>query len=667
MWTERGAATGSGDDGGMGGLAWVVGTAFFLCWRLAGLVAWPCLLLHPRARRHMLRLPVPVPGWTWLHGASAGEHTAARALTEVVPQCWRTSSSWRTPVQGAFPAPLDLPFVVGRWIDSARPKRLVLVEAELWPGWIVACRHRGIPVVVVNARPGSGTQRWRRIRPLWRWLTAGVQFIDQADTGDLKLSATVRAASVALGRDAIVGGSTRDGDEDKLLRAWETLPEPRPLLVLAPRHSKRFEQVASLLEQSGHRWFRRTEGGQGDILLLDTLGELSGLYTQARAAFVGGTFESAIGGHSPAEPFAAGVPVVHGPATGANPVAWTQGIAIRAATADDLGPALRTALSLGVRPAPVDESAARCAAMLPAGHTPPARWARPWLLPLAIVWRLAARTRSASTDAHTIPVIVVGGLNWGGAGRTPAVGWLAQQLPGAWIVSLGYRRSRVGPALRVGVPGETPAHDLGDELEMLRRRGHKVISAPDRHAGIAEAARLGAQMVLVDGGIGNPGLRRDLSIMCIDGDWPRGRGPAPVGSARLPWAAAFAADATWVRGRVPDDLPDTPSVQVRMRPTGWLHKGTEHPLDAVKGPIHVRAGIARPERFVCTLIELGLVIDSLVLTSDHGTISDLPDGAIVTEKDAARLPEDADVWALRMRAEVTAPDALMALIDGLRA
>jgi 3-deoxy-D-manno-octulosonic-acid transferase len=615
----------------------------------------------------MLGLLAPSPGWTWLHGASAGEHTAARALSQVVPQCWRTSSSWRTPVKGAFAAPLDLPFVVSRWVDRARPCRLVLIEAELWPGWIVAARNRGIPIVVVNARLGSGTHRLRRIRPLWRWLSAGVQFIDQADTGDLKLSATVRAASFEIGRDAIVGASTRAGDEARLIEAWASLPQPRPLLVLAPRHEGRFGAVSSLLEASGHAWFRRSTGGTGAIMLLDSLGELSGVYGQVRAAFVGGTFDTAIGGHSPAEAFAAGVPVVHGPATGANPVAWTQGIAIRAGTEAELGNALRTALSLGTRPAPMDESAARCAAMLPAGRTPPETWARPWLLPAALLWRMLGRTRRTSSVPHAVPVVVVGGLNTGGCGRTPAVAWLGMQLPGAWIVSRGYRRSGPGPAVRIGRPGETPAHDLGDELEMLRRRGLSVISAPDRTAGIAEAARLGASLVLVDGGIGNPGLHRDLSIMCIDGDCVHGRGPVPVGSARLPWDAAEAADLLWVKGAALAHPAQVPTVHVQMRPTGWLHRGEHHPLQAVSGAVHVRAGIARPERFVCTLLELGLEVKSLLLVRDHSEITDLPPGAVLTEKDAARLAPDADVWALIVEPELVGAEALLQQVQALQA
>ncbi|MEC8424042.1 MAG: glycosyltransferase N-terminal domain-containing protein, partial [Myxococcota bacterium] len=118
----------------------VLGTLFLALWRTLGLVALPFILLHPHARRHAWRVPAPAPGRTWIHGASAGEHRVVEALRAAHgPGAWPTSSSARTPVPTAFPAPWDLPFVVGGWLERARPCRLVLVESSLWPGWLAAC------------------------------------------------------------------------------------------------------------------------------------------------------------------------------------------------------------------------------------------------------------------------------------------------------------------------------------------------------------------------------------------------------------------------------------------------------------------------------------------------------------------------------------------------
>jgi 3-deoxy-D-manno-octulosonic-acid transferase len=675
LWSARGAATGSGARSGPSLWDRLLGSLFFLAWRASGALALPLLLLHPAARRHIIRLPNPVPGWTWLHGASAGEHTAARALATCVDDCWPTSTSWRTPVSGAFPAPLDLPFVATRWLDRARPGRLVLIEGELWPGWLVACRRRGIPVVVVNARAGRGTQRWRRVGPLWRWLTAGVQFIDQQDTGDLKLSATLRAATIAFDRDVIIAASTREGDEARVLQAWQTLSAPRPMLVIAPRHRDRDDAIAALLDQAHVRWCRRTTGIEldVDVLLLDTMGELSTLYSQARVAFVGGTFDPAIGGHSPAEAFSAGLVVVHGPHTGANPVAWTQGMAVCAPTDAGLGHALRAAMSMGRGPVVVNEAAARCAALLPPLRVPRPRFARPWLAPLVPVWQLGVwlvRRLERPPEPNGIPVVVVGGLVAGGAGRTPAAAWLAEHLEGAWVVSRGYRRPSSGPAVRVGKPDEVPDHGLGDELEMLRRRGIPVVSSPDRNAGVRAAREAGARIVIVDGGLAHHALHRDFTVICVDGHWPLGRGPIPVGQRRLPWATLASADAVWVRhGGPPFGLPDIPGtakrVTVRQQPVGWVRGGALHPLNAVSGPMHAAAGIARPERFVCTLLSMGIPISQLQTVRDHGVLSDLHPGTVVTEKDAARMPIDADVWALRMALEVDDAEDLLAQLRSL--
>ncbi len=692
-WSERGLETGAEEEAPPDLAERLAGAAFLAAWRLVGLLALPAALLHPGLRRHVVGLPAPEPGWNWLHGASAGEHLAARALAPYLAEgAWRTSLSPRTPVAGAFPAPLDLPFVVGRWLDRARPARLILVESELWPGWIAAARARGIPVAVVNARPSRGTARWRRLGPLWRWLTRGVRFIPQSETGDLKLAARLGAATFELGRDAFIAASTRPGDEERVIAAWKRLPErigrlPRPMLVLAPRHLDRVPEVARLLDASGLRWARRTAGWSPDVdvLLLDTLGELATLFPQARAAFVGGTFDARIGGHSPAEAFLAGLPVVHGPHTHANPEAWSQGIALAVPEGPDLperlAKAIRSALSVGPRAVPANESAMRAAALLPEPRTPRETPARPWLRPLVPAWRVLhalAPSRRLPPEPAGGPVVSVGALSAGGAGKTPVAGWLAERIPGAWVVGRGYRRGGDG-GVRVGLPGEPPAAPLGDELEMLRRRGVPVVSAPDRLAGAREAFRRGARLVVLDDGFGHRRLARDLDVLCIDARWPDGRGPIPVGTRREPWSAARRAGVLWLH-HAPDGeddgaaprvtpLPGQLLVRSRLRPAGWLVAGRRLPLEAVTGEVDVAVGIARPEGFFSALLRLGLTVRSWRVVRDHGALDPaaLPEGCVVTEKDAARLPPDAPVRALLVDLEVEGAEPLLARLRALAA
>lgn len=642
-------------------------TALFMAlWRLLGLLALPVLWLHPAARRHIAGLPSPEPGWTWLHGASAGEHRAALGLLGALDgPVWRTRSSWRTPVPGTFPAPLDLPFVIGPWLDRARPRRLILIEAELWPGWLLACRARGIPVTVVNARPSRGTDRWRRLGPIWADLTRSVTFISQEDVGDLKLAAPPPPPPFALPRPALIAASTRPGDEARLLSAWASLPAPRPLLVLAPRHLARLDAVSALLDQGGWKWARRTAAGPDglEVLLLDTMGELAGLYAQADAAFVGGTFTASIGGHSPAEAFAVGLPVVCGPHTHANPAAWAAGRAFQAGT--ELAGALQAALSAGRQPPVRHPVAEAVAAQLPAGQTPPPRPARPLLAPLVPVWLAIGRRLPAYAAAPVsvgVPVVSVGAITAGGSGKTPAVAWLAERLEGAWVVARGYRRQGGGPEVRLDGP-------LGDELEMLRRRGVPVVSAPDRLAGAREAVARGAALILLDDGFQHRRLARDLDIVCIDGRWPGGRGIIPVGTRREPWSALERAHWIW-HSHPQHPLPlfrPRPTVRARYTPLGWLRRGEVLPLDALPpGPHPVATGIARPEGFLSMLVRLGVEVGEWRAVRDHGDLGALAAGTLVTEKDAARLPPEADVWALRVGLDVEDGAALLEAIRALR-
>ena len=640
----------------------MIGALFLLLWRAVGLLALPVLLLHPRARRHIIGVPCPEPGWTWLHGASAGEHRAAIALEGALSgSVWRTKSSWRTPVAGAFPAPLDLPFVAARWLDRARPGRLILVEAALWPGWLAACRARGIPVVVVNARPGRGTDRWRKLGPLWRWLMDGVTVIEQAQTGDLKLSAPPPPSPLSLPSPAVVAASTRPGDEARVLAAWSAIPAPRPLLVIAPRHLHRLPEVIALLSRSGHRFSRRSTGLEPDteVLLLDTVGELAGLLTEADAAFIGGTFDAAIGGHSPAEAFAAGLPVVRGPHAWANPEAWKAGVVVEAG--EDLTLAIAQALRSGRQLPQRHPAAVLAAARLPPLLVPPERPERPLLRPLRPLWVCVGGRLPAYAGAAVkvgVPVISVGSLVAGGAGKTPAVGWLARQLDGVVVLARGYRRG--------GGSGVRTEGDLGDELEMLRRRGIAVISSPDRVAGAQEAVRQGARLILLDDGFQHRRLHRDLDIVCIDGRWPDGGGLIPMGRRREPWSSLARADVIW-HSHADHPLPralSLPTVTARYRAAGWLHRGVHLPLSARTGPCVVVTGIAHPGGFLCTLLSAGMVPTEVRILADHAPLGSVPPGAVMTEKDAARLPADADVWALCMALEV---DGAQPILDAIAA
>lgn len=322
----------------------------------------------------------------WVHAASAGEVLAASVLVARWQREGRplyasaTSPTGRALWASRFPdlasglAPLDHPWCVDRALDAVAPRALVLVETELWPVWIAASARRGIPVVLVSGRLSRRSfDRLRLLRAFWRRTLgrlAAVGAASAADArrfaelgvpparlrtvGDLKLDAgeappapdpALRAA--LAGGPVWVAGSTHAGEERALADALERADAAglRPRLVVAPRRLERLEAVEREWGARGRKVRRRSRLGDtplapGEVLLIDTMGELASLYGLADVAFVGGTL-APVGGHNLVEPVAAGVPVLHGPHV--EKVASAAGILARAgaartvADADELG------------------------------------------------------------------------------------------------------------------------------------------------------------------------------------------------------------------------------------------------------------------------------------------------------------------------------------------
>jgi len=572
-------------------------------------------LVHPRLRvgfahRWALRLPPVEPGAVVVHAASVGEGRAAEAICEALRRehpdrvLLRTATS-DTGIATArgqhLVAALPFDHLAQRWLDRLRPAAIVLVEAELWPGLVLACARRGVPVYLANPRVSGGVRRFRRWAPaLYRRCRRAVTDLD---LGDPKLDAPPPSCRVDLGEAVIIGASLREGDTQRLLRAWDQL-EPAPRLLLAPRHPDRFDR--SLL--AGRPWCRVGEG-DAPILLLDTVGELASFYSQAAVAFIGGGYDAELGGHSAAEARASGVPVVHGPH-------GTGGIA---AAEGQLVGALRAALELGPQP-PVRSGAALRIARSLRFATPPERSHRPWLPPLWVVPRRSPQRAGAF-------VVSVGNLDSGGTGKTPVVGWLAERLD-ATVVTRGYRG--------------------GDEARMLRERGLCVIVDPDR---VRAVRRAGTRTTILDDAFQHRRIHRDVDIVCVDGMHPTAGGVIPRGRAREGPDALERADLVWVtRGPVPDT--DRPVIVSRLVPTAWLHRGRLLPLDALQGPVHAFAGIARPGRFLESLVALLRVEDFTAFPDHHAyrpaDVARLSRGQplVTTEKDLVRFPGDA--WALVM-------------------
>jgi 3-deoxy-D-manno-octulosonic-acid transferase len=336
----------------------------------AALLAAGPFLLARRGRHYLLTLPgrlgrqqgEAAGGALWLHAVSVGEvgvaATLARALPAEVPLLVTTvTPTGQQRARAAFAGraevaylPFDLGFAVRRFFARHRPRALVLVEGDYWPLVLREARRRGLPVAVVNGRVGDRSfRRLRRLRrllaplmaPLFgavgrfgmqsredgdRLLALGIDPCRVAVTGNLKyespepepqpeLEAALRR--LAGGRPLLLAGSTMAGEEGAVLAAFRAAGGGgRALLVLAPRHPERWGEVEALLRAAGEDAVRRSalpETGRPAVVLLDSLGELAGLYRLAAAAFIGGTL-APTGGHNPLEAARFGVPLAVGPA-----------------------------------------------------------------------------------------------------------------------------------------------------------------------------------------------------------------------------------------------------------------------------------------------------------------------------------------------------------------
>jgi len=288
--------------------------------------------------------------------------------------------------------PLDASWAVRRFLDRVRPEAVVLVELELWPNFLDACRRRGIPVGVVNGRLSERSFRgYRLLRPVLRRYFRGLEFAgvqdeayaerfgamgvrderlhvagsmkwDSADLGVPAAAAEQLASAMGIdrGRPLVVGGSTAPGEHELLV---EAVGATGAQLLCAPRRPEWFDEAARVL---GEGTVRRSEPGKGDAskgrFVLDTIGELRAAYALADVVVVGRSFGD-LAGSDPMEPAALGKPVLIGPAHGdfrdAVRVLRESG-GLRVVEREELAPAIAALLADGGERSRMAAAAAGC-------------------------------------------------------------------------------------------------------------------------------------------------------------------------------------------------------------------------------------------------------------------------------------------------------------------
>ena len=361
--------------------------------------------LYRTALPERVGLGEPVrPGALWLHAVSLGETRAAepliQALRQVCPDLRLLLTHGTATGREAGTAllregdalrwlPLDTPGATRRFLQRHRPALGVLMETEVWPALLHAARQSGVPVVLANARLSEKSLRQSLrfdalLRPAARAFTAVLaQTADDAARlrragapeaaieicGNLKydlqpspaLLATGLSWRAGLARPVVLAASWREGEDEPLLAAWRAAlaqrapSQPRPLLLLVPRHPQRFDEVGASVIASSLTLVRRSSwAGTGpgalardaDVWLGDSMREMPAYYACADVALLGGSF-APLGGQNLIEAAACGCPVLAGPHAFnfAQPVA--RALAAGAAfQVPDLDQAVQQALSL---------------------------------------------------------------------------------------------------------------------------------------------------------------------------------------------------------------------------------------------------------------------------------------------------------------------------------
>ena len=630
---------------------------------------------------------------------------------------------------GYFYFPFDWRFAVRRALRSTGAGLCVVMETELWPNFVRTLAKRRIPLVLANGRiSDSSYKRYRRLRwffgPLLRryavlcaqseadaerLVEIGARRADVRATGNLKFERGQFEADgaeverlrgllrVEPGDRVVVAGSTHRGEEEAVLDSWQAAAKDTRL-VIVPRRPERFDEVAELLRERGIEFARYTEleesPRRSSVVLVDAIGVLRPLYRLAAAAFIGGSLIPH-GGQNPLEACAAGVPVLFGPHMsnfreiaaevlrhgGGRQVADGAGLAsaLKELLADEsarkrMAEGALAAIESNQSALPLTVEAVR-EALARRGSYPRA----PWMLRLlarchhsaAGLIRGNPAKELARAEHLGVPTISVGGLSFGGSGKSPMVAALAGEYLGrgrkVTILTRGYGGR--GPEPLVVSDGNkvlADAEQAGDEPVMLARALPGLVVVRDSvrlRGGRLAIERFAPELFILDDGFQHRAVARDLNLLMLDADSVLDTG-MPCHQLREPLGFARAADAVVLQGRSSAHREEATrrlrklGIEAPLFEAGYeasfcrdFDSGEEIPLDELAGMrLLAFCGIAVPERFALTLAGLGADPLELVVFPDHhpycaadaGRLTTAlkasgADAMITTEKDAQRL------------------------------
>lgn len=236
--------------------------------------------------------------------------------------------------------PFDITICVELFLKKIKPSVVLIAETELWPTFAAYCKKRGIPLFVINGRISDSTYKsYRLLKGFFKELFKNyTKILTQSEEDkekfisigapaektmvmkNLKFDVKRVDANIEIGKGnnrIIIAGSTHKGEDEIVLNSFSELKKEFPdiKLLLAPRHLTRVNEVKELVEKTKLPYGQRSNNENflnNDIIILDTLGELSRMYQICNFAFIGGSFNKT-GGHNPLEAIVYNKPAISGP------------------------------------------------------------------------------------------------------------------------------------------------------------------------------------------------------------------------------------------------------------------------------------------------------------------------------------------------------------------
>ncbi|GBE03104.1 MAG TPA: 3-deoxy-D-manno-octulosonic acid transferase [Nitrospirae bacterium] len=324
---------------------------------------WILFKKGPEDRRTFIRERLGLSEYSktdiWVHAVSVGEIIASlpflKMLKKEFPQknitVSTTTYTGQKIARESFPEadrimyiPVDTALCVKRVVNVLKPEIFVVIETELWPMLFQSLKENGSRLVTLNGRISNNSFKgYKRIKPLLKWLLPNIDFfymqdeeyadriiklgaaqdrvgvmgsfkfdINMKESGDLPWLKNIKG-------DILLAASTHKGEEGIMLDAYNIIKQELPglKLIIAPRHPERFNEVEDIIKDRDLEYVRRSNieqyaAEEHDIILMDTIGELSMAFSSISITFIGGSLVP-VGGHNILEPAYWSKPIIFGP------------------------------------------------------------------------------------------------------------------------------------------------------------------------------------------------------------------------------------------------------------------------------------------------------------------------------------------------------------------